>query len=95
LPIAPEGVVEVGILPEIQTTIRGIDAFSDPGALPKLCQIDGDPKEVLGFIVLLNLGIMMTGFHDRDEAQKAVTAFARGRWDILKSEMKPFQMRAR
>jgi hypothetical protein len=88
--IAPEGVVEVGILPEIPTDICGVDVFSDPGAFSKLCALDGDPREILGFIVLLNLGITMTGFHDGDEGQKAVTVFTRDRWNKFKPDMNPF-----
>jgi hypothetical protein len=71
-------------------TVRGVNVFSGPDAFPKLCRMDGAPQEVVGFIVLLSLGITMTGFHDFDEAQKAVTAFARGRLDFAKPDMKPF-----
>ena len=45
-----------------------------------------------GFIVLLNLGITLTGFHDDDIYQRAVTVFARGRWDGQLSDLKPFDL---
>ncbi len=92
--IGSAGMAEVGILPQLPVTIHGISIFSDPDAFPKLCQIDGDAKEDLGFIVLLNLGITMTGFHDFDESQKAITAFARGRWDDMRSELRDFDLLA-
>lgn len=90
--IGSEGLIEVGFLPDAPLCIRGVFPFSDPNAFSKLCMLDGDPREVLGFIVLLNLGMTMTGFHDKDEAQKAVTVFSRGRWDVLKAEMKPYRL---
>jgi len=44
----------------------------------------------VGYVVLLQLGLAMTGFHDGDLSQKAVTAFARGSWDTLRPKMKPY-----
>lgn len=89
--IGPNGVLEIGISPGSPTSLAGIDLFSSPLALEAVCQMDGAPQEYLGFLVFLNLGITMTGFHDDDESQKALTVFAPGRWDILRSQMKPFQ----
>jgi hypothetical protein len=88
--ISSYGVVEVSFLPEVNVCILGINAFGDPEAFRKLCSLDGNPKETLGFIVLLNLGITMTGFHDGDESQKAITAFAKGRWDQLAGELQDY-----
>lgn len=56
----------------------------------ELAKLDGNPYESLGFIVLLNLGMTLTGFHDEDVNQRAVTVFARGRWDDFLHELKPF-----
>lgn len=92
--IENDGLVEVGFSPEAPVSIRGIHPFTDPDAFTKLCKLDGSPHEMLGFIVLQNLGITMTGFHDNDESQKAVTTFTRGRWDALASQMKPFSLKA-
>jgi Fe2+ transport system protein FeoA len=82
--------VEVGFSPDMQVTVRGMNPFTDPTAFASLCRLDGRPCEVLGFIVLRKLGITLTGFHDKDESQKALTAFARGRWDVMETQMKPF-----
>lgn len=57
-----------------------------------LAKKDGSPYEFLGFIILLNLGITLTGFHDDAEDQKAVTAFDRGRWDDEIVNMKKFRI---
>jgi hypothetical protein len=47
----------------------------------------------LGFIVLLNLGITLTGFHDEATDERAVTVFTRDRWDSIKEKLKPFIMK--
>jgi hypothetical protein len=90
--IGPEGMVEASFVPGAPVMIAGVDVFTDPDAFLELCRIDGAPKEMLGFVIFLNLGLTMTGFHDLDESQKAVTAFARGRWDVLLSELKDFRV---
>lgn len=68
--------------------------FVDPPIeiFKKLAKIDGAPYETLGFIVLLKLGITLTGFHDGDISQKAVTVFTQGRWDDFSEDMKPFNL---
>jgi hypothetical protein len=88
--IADAGVVEAYFLPATEISVSGIEVYKDAQALRKLCALDGAPKEFLGFIILLNLGITLTGFHDGDESQKAITAFASGRWDRLSGEMKNY-----
>lgn len=85
------GVVEVGIRPLARPTISGIEVFASPQALRRLSECDGAPHEVVGFLVFLNLGITVTGLHDGDQSQRAVTAFARGRWDDV-GGMKPFAL---
>ena len=86
--------VEVGFGPAAPVSIHGIHPFTDQGAFDSLCRLDGNPCKVLGFIVFRNLGITLTGFHDKDESQKALTAFARGRWDVLEPQMKPYSLQA-
>jgi hypothetical protein len=83
-------VVEVGVVPDTELVLDGIKIFSAPDSFDTLVRKDGDPYEYLGFIIFPNLGITMTGFHDKDESQKAVTVFAKGRWDGLKSKLKKY-----
>ncbi len=59
--------------------------------LRALCVEDGNPYVYLGFIVLLNLGFALTGFHDNDEDQLAITLFPKGAWDGRLHKLKPFQ----
>ena len=86
------GVVEVGVVPSVPIICAGIDVFGDPDAFRKLVGLDGAPREFVGFIVLLKLGITLTGFHDKDPSQLAATAFASGRWDALWPKAKAFEL---
>lgn len=85
------GAIHVGFLPGSSVTICGIDPFA-PSAFDKLIELDGEPMEVFGTIVLLRLGITLSGFHDGDESQKAVTAFVRGEYDSMQPKMQPFRV---
>lgn len=85
--LADGGLTEVGFLPESELLVDDIDVFRDRRAFEKLILKDGSPFEYVGFIVLLRLGLTLTGFHDADEAQKAATVFSRGRWDQLKPQL--------
>jgi hypothetical protein len=89
---SPKGgtLVEIGFSNSARVLFRGIDVFADPEAFPKLVGHDSNPYEYFGFIILLDLGITLTGFHDNDESQRALTAFVRGRWDHLKGKFKDF-----
>lgn len=60
--------------------------------LKEFCQKDGDPYEFYGYIVLFSLGLTLTGFHDGDEAQKAISVFRQGDWDQFKGDMKSFRI---
>lgn len=88
--VSKMGVVELYFLPTEDVSVYGIDIYGDKQAFQKLCALDTAPKEFLGFIVLPNIGITLTGFHDNDESQKAITVFAKGRWDQLSNEMKNY-----
>ena len=82
------GLVEVGFSSDVNVVIRGVELFREPEAFPKLLQQDSCPYEHVGFIILLDFGITLTGFHDNDPFQRAITAFTRGRWDHLKGKFK-------
>lgn len=86
-----ERLVEIGFLKTARVTVLGINPFTQKNGFRELLRHDSCPYESYGFIVLLDLGITMTGFHDDDPNQLAITAFVRGRWDDSKSEFKKFQ----
>lgn len=82
--------VEIGFSDDATVTIRGVNPFSQKNAFRDLLREDSCPYEYYGFIILLDLGITLTGFHDNDPDQLAITAFTRGRWDHLKSKFRKF-----
>jgi hypothetical protein len=84
-------VVEVGLVPPAIATYKGHDLFAVPDLIRVLQADDPVPMEYMGFIVFLSLGITVTGFHDGDDSQRAVTAFAHGRWDHLRSKLRPYR----
>lgn len=84
-------VVEVGLVPPAIATYKGRDLFASLDPIRLLEADDPAPMEHVGFIVFLSLGITLTGVHDGDDSQKALTAFARGRWDHLRPKLRPFR----
>ena len=83
-------VAEAGFSSANDVRLGDVNIFGSITAFEKLAELDGNPLEYLGFIVLLNLGITMTGFHDDDPSDRAVTVFARGRWDDLRPDLKEY-----
>ena len=83
--------VEIGFSKTAKVTILGINPFIQKNGFRELLRHDSCPYESYGFIILLDLGITLTGFHDNDPNQLAITAFARGRWDGWKKKLKKFQ----
>ena len=82
---------ECTLLPKATATIEDIEVTWDQAFLRRACDRDGDPQDVYGFIVLKSLGIAVTGIHDQDDSQLAVTAFSEGDFDVLLGEATPFE----
>lgn len=82
--------VEIGFSKTVNVTILGINPFIQKNGFRDLLRQDSCPYECYGFIILLDLGITLTGFHDNDPNQLAITAFVRGRWDDSKGEFRRF-----
>ena len=83
---------ECTLLPRATAVIGDIELTWDQEFLRRACNRDGGPMDVYGFIVLKNLGIAVTGIHDGDESQLAVTAFSEGDFDDLLGEAAPFEI---
>lgn len=84
--------VELALWPPAQVAFNGRALFGSPDVWREILAADGDPHETFGFLVLRNLGLTLTGFHDDDPSQLAVTAFEPGRWDAVASGMTPFRL---
>jgi len=84
---------ECTLLPYLEAQIGNVTVTWDITFLRSLCWMDGNPVDVHGFIVLNSIGIAVTGIHDGDRGQLAVTAFPQGGFDDLMDSAKPFDFR--
>lgn len=84
--------VEIGLVPPAKVLFQGEPLFESGSVWRQIVAADGDARETLGFIVLRRLGLTLTGFHDGDRAQLAITAFEPGRWDAFEREMQPLRL---
>lgn len=82
---------ECTLLPSCECTINERATSWNNDFLEWICDEDGDLMEAYGFVVSFKMGIALTGFHDGDDAQKAIHVFRLGDWDMLKHRMRPFQ----
>jgi hypothetical protein len=74
---------EIGLYPNLpKVELGSLNLFDRPGkeVLQKLCELDGSPRITVGVVVLLQLGIAVSGFLVEDGDERSVTAFARGVW---------------
>ena len=83
---------ECTLLPKATARIRDLEVTWDQEFLRKACEQDGHPMEVYGFIVMRKLGLAVTGIHDGDSSQVAITAVSKGECDDLMSEALPFDL---
>ncbi len=81
---------ECTLLPYADATINGIAVTWNLHFLHLLCEQDQSPRVVYGFIVFQRLGIAVTGIHDGDESQLAVTAFLKGEFNDLLPKSVPY-----
>ncbi len=76
-----------------EVKLNGINLFLDPpeDVLEKLKKLDAEPYIYMGFIVFMNIGLTLTGFHDENISQKAAALFPKGAWDKRLGKMKRFR----
>lgn len=70
---------------------KNIDIFSsDPFFVLKTMETDsGGAFEMYGFIVFPELGISLTGFHDDDYEQRAMTVAVLEEWQSIRDKLRP------
>jgi len=74
----------------VRTRIGGRDLDWSLSGLKALCKEDGDPLEYYGSVILLNIGIVLSGVEEGAESDRAVGLFSRDVWADLRPQMKPF-----
>jgi hypothetical protein len=78
-------------VPGSYVTLLNHDLFAEPNLIAFLTRLDPNPFLFVGFVVFLELGIRLSGFHDGDESQKAIGVVRGGYWDEFVSEFVPFE----
>ncbi|MBN2711204.1 MAG: hypothetical protein JXR97_02080 [Planctomycetes bacterium] len=81
---------ECTLLPYSKAVFSDLPVTWDTSFLRQACAMDSAPVDIFGFIVLRDIGLAVTGIHDGDTGQLAVTAFSRGDFDDLMGDAKPF-----
>lgn len=88
---------ELTLLPYTNATIhhagQALRVTWDRVFLRQLCDLDGAPVEAYGFLIFPRLGVTITGLHDGDEPQLAITVFARGDFDEFLNEAVSYDAR--
>jgi hypothetical protein len=86
--LAHIGIAPAAVVPKL----GDIRLFEQPDStvIHGLLALEPKAGTYLGFLVFPALGIALTGFHDADESQRAVTLFAPGAWDKRLSKLAPF-----
>ncbi|NWL79546.1 hypothetical protein DM872_22090 [Pseudomonas taiwanensis] len=82
--VSSEELAHIGLGRQMENVFLGsTNIFMDPAqnVLSDLTLLDDSPYIYLGYVVFLKLGISLTGFHDGDIDQKAISLFPKGAWD--------------
>ena len=71
---------------------KGISLFSSAPetVISQLEKFDSNPFQYLGFLIFLEIGLSLTGFHDGDSSQKGASMFVDGAWEKRREKMKLF-----
>lgn len=71
---------------------RGMDVFGDPLAWQSIVRLSSDCHEWVGFIVCCDLGIQLSGFHDDDTSQLAISVFPEGNYESHRPRFTPYRL---
>lgn len=71
---------------------KHLDIFGDPAAWRAIVQMSSDCHEWVGFVICCDLGIQLSGFHDGDDNQLAISIFPKGDYDRHRPKFKPFSL---
>jgi hypothetical protein len=70
---------------------RGVDLFMVEDLIAHLSEFDPDPYEWVGFLIFLQLGFRLAGFHNVNHSQQAIGIVARGYFDPFISQFTPWK----
>jgi hypothetical protein len=83
---------DLTLLPYADGKVNDIRVTWDKEFLRRVCRADGSPCDALGFILCPKLGIMVTGIHDDDRSQLALSAFSFRDRDKMMRNSEPFDV---
>jgi hypothetical protein len=90
-------VSEISLVPSDQNVayVQDINIFGGNGKeiVRKLSEIEsGEVFIAFGILVFPNLGMTLSGIHDGDRSQAAISGFSRERYAALNITLKPFKL---
>ncbi len=71
---------------------RGLDVFGDSTAWQSIVRMSGDCHEWVGFIICCDLGLKLSGFHDEDISQLAISVFPEGDYERHRPKFTPYTL---
>ncbi len=80
----------IGFTKGAKVIYNGIDFFGRQNSWKELISQETQLYECLGFLLFLDHGLALTGFHDDYEDELSVTAFMRGRYEKFRDHFKPW-----
>ena len=81
---------EVVVSPGCELVFRDKDLFRVRDPIKYLRKFDSKPYLWVGFVVFYEIGIRVSGFHDKDESQKAIGVISKGLWDEYKDDFERY-----
>jgi hypothetical protein len=72
-------------LGKIELWFGSVDLFDDEAGINPIAvflKADANPYESYGFIIFDKIGVAVTGYHDNDKSQRALTVYKKGTWGL-------------
>lgn len=85
------GVIDLSLVPPATLHFHGNELLNAPDPIVVLLGSDPDPFEWVGSVIFLAIGVSLTGYHDGDHSERAITIFAPGRYDDYRSQLTPMK----
>jgi len=75
---------------ETPVHLNGVAVNWSTAGLLGLCMQDSNPMQCGGVVVLMSLGIAISGIADDDLSERSLSAFRSGEWDIFNERLEQF-----
>lgn len=87
---AKTGQLNEVVLSQGELYFQGVNLFAVADPIGFLRKHDS-PQLAVGMIFFVNLGLRLSGLHDRDDRQRAIGLATKGHWDELADDFEPFE----